>query len=207
MSFTLLNYAIMRQFLQIVVMLFLGHEAFSQMKVMLGDFKNLKGIATYNVTFDYTDLQVHGFDSEDAYLQDKMAKRETKEGEAENFKENWYSDRTNKYEPKFIEYINNRFEKGEIQVGRNNDAPYTMYIKTTWIYPGYNVVAGKEPAKISATITISESANPGNILLVVDFKRSIGLEPGTFEFDQGYRIAGAYEKLAKNMVIQLKRFL
>ena len=207
MSFTRLKYASMKQLLLSVVTLFLGHAAFSQMKVVSGDFKNLKGIATYNVTFDYSDLQVHGFDSEETYLQDKMAKREAKEGEAENFKENWYSDRENKYEPKFIEYINNRFEKGEIQVARNSDAPYTMHVKTTWIYPGYNVVAGKEPAKISATITISETANPKNILLIVDFKRSIGLEPGTFEFDQGYRIAGAYEKLAKNMVMQFKRFL
>lgn len=52
-----------------------------------------------------------------------------------------------------------------------------------------------------------ESGNPQNVLLVVDFKRSIGLELGTFDFDQGYRIAGAYEKLAKNMAMQLKRLL
>ncbi|HEU0136192.1 MAG TPA: hypothetical protein VFQ50_02785, partial [Flavobacterium sp.] len=70
-----------------------------------------------------------------------------------------------------------------------------------------NVGIGKEPSKISATISVFETANPANVLLEVDFTKSVGLEPGTFDFDQGYRIAGAYEKLAKNMVIQIKRFL
>lgn len=180
---------------------------FAQLKVISGDFKNLKGISQYNVVFDYKDLQVHGFETEEAYLKEKMKKREEKEGEAQKFKENWYSDRENKYEPKFIEYINKRFENGEITASKNGDAKFTMNVKTIWIYPGYNVGAGKEPAKISAVITIFETANPQNVLLIVDFKRSIGLEPGTFDFDQGYRIAGAYEKLAKNMAMQLKRFL
>ncbi len=80
-----------------------------------------------------------------------------------------------------------------------------MNVKTTWIYPGYNVVGGNEPAKISAIITIFETENPTEILLKVEYTRSIGL--GMFDFDQGYRIAGAYEKLAKNLVMQLKRLL
>ncbi len=180
---------------------------YSQMKVRSGEFKNLKGITDFYVTFDYSDLEVHGFESEEAFLEEKMQKREHKEGAAENFRENWFKDRAEKYEPKFIEYFNDRFDDGEIQIGLDSTARYTMHIKTTWIYPGYNVVAGKEPAKISATISVFETGNPANVLLVVDFKRSIGLEPGTFEFDQGYRIAGGYEKLARNMAIQLKRFV
>lgn len=193
--------------LVLLFLLFNSNFGFSQLKVTSGDFENLKGISVYNVTFDYKDLRVHGFETEEAYLKEKMEKRQEKEGEAEKFKENWYADRKNKSEPKFIEYINKRFENGEIKVAEDSEAKYTMNVKTTWIYPGYNVGAGKEPAKISAIITIFESANPQNVLLVVDFKRSIGLEPGTFDFDQGYRIAGAYEKLAKNMAMQLKRIL
>jgi hypothetical protein len=68
-------------------------------------------------------------------------------------------------------------------------------------------VAGTEPAKISAVITIMETDNPSQILLEVEFDKSIGLEVGTFDFDQGDRIAKAYEKLAKNMAMQLKRVL
>ena len=82
-----------------------------------------------------------------------------------------------------------------------------MDIKTTWIYPGYNVVAGSEPAKVSAIVTVYETKNPSNVLLSLKFDKSIGLPQGQFDFNQGERIAGAYEKLAKNLTIQLKRFL
>jgi hypothetical protein len=167
----------------------------------------LKEITKYNVTFDYSGQNVQGFETEEAFLKEKMDKRKEKDGAAEKFKKDWYEDRENKYEPKFIEYFNKRFEKGEIKVGKNIDAKYTMNIKTTWIYPGYNVVAGAEPAKISAIITITETENPKNILVSLEFDKSIGLEQGQFDFDQGYRIAGAYERLAKNLVIQLKRFI
>lgn len=192
----------------ILVFLFVVSIASAQRyKELSGDLKNLKGISEYNVTFDYSGQNVQGFETEEAFLKEKMDKRKDKEGAAEKFKKEWFEDRENKYEPKFIEYFNKRFEKGEIKVGKNTGVKYTMNIKTTWIYPGYNVVAGAEPAKISAIITIAETENPTNVLVSLEFDKSIGLEQGQFDFDQGYRIAGAYERLAKNLVIQLKRFL
>jgi hypothetical protein len=196
----------MKQYFLFIFIFWVG-VTFSQQKILEGNFKNLKGISKYTVTFDYSGLQVHGFDSEEEYLKEKMEKRAHKEGEAEKFKSDWYADRSAKYEPKFIEYFNKRFDKGEIILAKDSNAKHTMNVKTTWIYPGYNVVAGNEPAKISAIITIFETENPTDILLKVEYTRSIGLEEGMFDFDQGYRIAGAYEKLAKNIVMQLKRLL
>ncbi len=195
----------MKYYHLLLLLLFFNQDGFSQQKIRQGNFKNLKGISSYTVTFDYSDLQVHGFDSEEAFLKEKMEKRAHKEGEAEKFRADWYADRSTKYEPQFIAYFNRRFDNGEISVTNNSQNQHTMHIKTTWIYPGYNVVAGNEPAKISAVITIFETGNPTNVLLEVEFTRSIGLEGSTFDFDQGYRIAGAYEKLAKNMVMQLKK--
>jgi hypothetical protein len=77
-----------------------------------------------------------------------------------------------------------------------------MTVKTTWIYPGYVV----EPAKITATILISAVGNP-KPLLEIQFEKVIGIEDNAYNGDQGYRIAGAYEKLAKLLTIQLKRVL
>lgn len=175
--------------------------------LLSGDFKNLKGISEYNIIFDYKELKVYDFDTEETYLAEKINKRKENEGKSETFKKDWYQDRENKYEPTFIESFNKRFEKGEIKCEKNKDLKYTMNIKTTWIYPGYSVVAGSDPAKISATVAVFETAHPDKILLVIAFDKSIGLKQGTFDFDQGYRIAGAYEKLAKNITMQLKRFL
>ena len=80
--------------------------------VLSGELKNLKGITEYNVTFDYSEIMVNGFNSEAEYLEDKMKKRENVEGKAEKFKEEWYANRKNMYEPAFIDYFNKSFKNG-----------------------------------------------------------------------------------------------
>lgn len=178
--------------------------ALAQEKVTEGSFKSLAGITSYNVVFDYKDIKVYFFNTEEDFLKDKMAKREG--AKAEEFRKKWFNDREALYEPKFIAYFNERM-KGKVTVAKNPSAQYTILIKTTWLYPGYNVGIGKEEAKISAVITVYETANPANVLLKVEYDKSIGIEPTEKSGDPGYRIAGAYEKLAKNFTIQLKRFV
>lgn len=188
------------------LLLLVGAQLSAQrFELLKGELKNLKGISEYNVTFDYSDLTVHGYNTEAAYLEDKMKKRE-KSGKAEQFKQEWYANRKNMYKPAFINYFNNVFKKGEIRVGENPSAQYTMEIKTTWVYPGYDAGTDTEPAKISAIVTVIETANPANVLCSIAFEKSIGLshEIGN---SLGDRISWAYEKVAKNLTIQLKRFL
>src|SRR6476620_8926866 len=182
-----------------IVLLFFGTANAQRYNLITGDFSNLKGISEYNVVFDYSGLAVQGYESEAAYLKDKMDKRQETEGAAELFERNWFQNRQDRYEPKFIESFNKRFEKGEIKVGKNPAAKYTMTIKTTWIYPGYNAVAAVEPAKMSALVTVTETANPTKQLIAVEFNKSVGIEHRMLEFHQGLWIAGAYEKLAKNI--------
>lgn len=172
-------------------------------ELLEGDLKNLKGISEYNITFDYSDMKVHGYESEEAFLNDKMDKRRNVEGKAEKFREEWFSDRENRYEPLFIAYFNKRFAKGEIKLVKDTALKYTMNVKTVWVYPGYVV----EPAKITAIITVYETGNTKSVLAALEFEKSIGLEDNQYNGHRGERMAGAYEKLAKNMVIQLKRFL
>lgn len=177
--------------------------------ILSGKLKNLEGIKSYNVTFDYTDLQIHGFESEEAYVQHKVDNR-IKHGDpdkAERFEKTWRTDRSEKWEPGFIKYFNDVFKEGEISVARNPELKYTMHIQSKWIYPGYGAVVAAEPAKLTAVITVSETANPANVLLVIEFEKLIGFEKSSFVFNLGDRISAAYEKLAKNLTIQLKRFL
>ncbi|WP_293891459.1 hypothetical protein [Flavobacterium sp.] len=62
-----------------------------------------------------------------------------------------------------------------------------------------------EPAKISAVISIFETENPSHLLVVIAFDKSIGIVKDYR--GQGDRIKGAYEKLAKSLTLQMKRFL
>lgn len=192
-------------------MLFSALQLFSQRyKILSGDLKNIKGISEYYCVFDYKDMQVNGFDSEEAFLKEKIEKRKKYDngkdlkGKAIAFEKDWFEDRINKYEPAFMNYFNEMLEKENVKATKNSQAKYVMNIKTTWIYPGYEV-ADVEPAKISALITIYETSNPNNTILSIQFEKAIGIVKDYRK--QGDRIAGAYEKLAKNLTIQMKRFL
>src|SRR6187402_1646795 len=88
-------------------------------EIKSGKLENLKGITEYNVTFDYSQINVNGYKTEAEYLEDKMKKREKVEGKAEKFKEEWYANRKNMYEPAFINYFNKSFKNGEIKVAEN----------------------------------------------------------------------------------------
>ena len=193
----------MKKSLLFLLLLF-AFQGFSQrFTVLAGDYKNLKGISQYNVTFDYTNLKVHGFETEADYINEKKLKRKDKEGKAEEFEKEWYESREKQYEPAFIAYFNKKFEKGEVVCSKNSELQYTMNVKTKWVYPGYF----SEPAKISAIITFTETKNPSNVLFSLEYEKSIGYEDGDFNGRLDNRITGAYEKLAKNITLQLKRLL
>lgn len=177
----------------------------AQGKVVAGDFKNLASVKAYHVIFDYTNIKVAHFETEEDFLKDKMAKREGEK--AKNFRTKWFADREANYEPKFIAYFNKRMEGKGVTAAKNPDAQYTMHVKTLWLYPGYNVGIGAEEPKITAVVTVYETANPTNILLKIEYEKSPGVEPEKDRFDAGNRIAGAYEKLAKNFTMQLRRFV
>ena len=181
--------------------------AFAQkLKVTNGDIKNLKEITTYNLEFDYTDVQIPKFDSEEDFLADKMQKREEKEaGGGEKFKKSWFADREERYRPKFTESFNKRFDDGEVSAGINPDAEYTMMVHSTRIYAGYNVGVVRRNAEIDAIITVFETANPDNVLFSGEYTRAQGNGAMGYDFDTGFRISECYAKLAKTFAGYIKK--
>lgn len=189
----------------ILTLLFVSSFAMAQkMTVLSGDFKNLKGISEYNLVFDYSNLKVDKFDTEEEFLADKMKKREEK-GTDEDFKKSWFSDRQERYEPKFIESFNKRFD-GQIKADKNlASAKHTALVKTTWLYPGYNVGVMRQPAKLDAIITVTEKTNPSNVLLSVRYEKALGNGAMGYDFNSGYRISEAYAKLAKEFAAHINK--
>ncbi|WP_313112082.1 hypothetical protein [Aequorivita sediminis] len=179
---------------------------FSQkVKVIEGNFKNLKGIAVYNLEFDYTGVQIPKYDSEEAFLKDKMEKRENKEaGAGEEFKKSWFADRKERYEPKFIESFNKRFD-GEISVAKDVDAEYTMKIHSTMIWAGYNVGIVRKNAKLQATVSVYKTSNLSEVLWSANYTKVEGGGAMGYDFDSGFRISEAYAKLAKEVAYNLKK--
>ncbi|CAM4316013.1 hypothetical protein ZORO111903_13045 [Zobellia roscoffensis] len=189
----------MSKFLVMALLVVSATTYAQKMKVKEGDIKNLKDISAYTLEFDYSNLEIPKFDSEEDFLADKMAKREEKEaGTGEKFKESWFADREERYEPKFIESFNKRFDDGEVSVSMDA-ADYTMKIHTTKIYAGYNVGIVRKNAEISAVITVYETANPTNVLLEGTYEDVQGYGAMGNDYNSGYRISECYAKLAKNI--------
>lgn len=68
----------MKMKLSLFFLLCLSNLIFSQrFKIIEGDLKNLKGITSYQVQFNYDKVAVHGFDSEEDFLKDKIEKERT----------------------------------------------------------------------------------------------------------------------------------
>lgn len=176
-------------------------------KTLEGKTKNLKGITTYNLEYDYSDVQIPKYDSEEEFLEDKMAKREEKEaGTGEEFKDSWFDDREKRYEPKFKESFDKRFDEGEFNVSKENtDAKHTIKIHTTKLYAGYNVGVVRRNAEIDAVLTIYESENPSNIIWSGKFSKVQGAGAMGYDFNSGYRISECYAKLAKEFAKMLKK--
>jgi len=168
-----------------------------------GNIKNLKGIVEYNLLFDYDNIKVDKFENEEEFLKDKMGKRDEKfpgEGKGEAFKKSWFADREGRYEPKFIESFNKRFDNGAVKVDKGlESAKHTMKIKTTWIAPGFNVGVMRRPSLVNTIITVYETANPSTILYAAEFLNAPGNGAAGYDFNSGYRISESYAKLAKTL--------
>lgn len=189
----------MKKSIAIVVVLLSTTLMFSQKaKVLDGDIKNLKGIAQYDLVFDYEGVQIPKYDSEEEFLADKMKKREDKEaGTGEKFKNSWFADREERYEPKFIESFNKRFGDGQVKVGKDQGADHIMKVQTTLLYAGYNVGVVRKNSKIDAIISVYKKDDPSNVLYSVKYTKAEGGGAMGYDYDSGYRISESYAKLAK----------
>ena len=169
--------------------------------VTKGDWSDLKGITEFNLEFDYSDLEIPKYDSEEAFLEDKIAKREEKEpGTGEKFRESWFSDRENYYEPRFIETFNDRYKDGLVKVDRDlGNAEYTMKVHTTFIYPGYNVGVVRNNSKLEVTLSVYKNDSPDDVIFEVDYTKIEGAGNGGYDFNSGQRIADAYIIFARRL--------
>jgi len=175
-----------------------------KIKVKNGNIGNLKGVDEYNVVFDYSNVVIPGYDTEELFLKDKMAKREEKLiGDGERFKKSWFDDRHNLYEPYFIKHFNEYFiMKRKINVEKNRvSSKYTMLVKTGLIYPGYNIGVFAQNSKLEATISIYETGSPGNIL----FSTKTIFVQGKASYNGGVRIANTYGILGRAFAGYLRR--
>lgn len=169
-----------------------------KIKLVDGDLGFLKGTKDLGVEFVYENLTV-GKMSEEEYIENKVAEVEEREpGTGEAWPDLWYGDRTEHYEPKFIELFNDVMVGEGVTLTESVEVTdYKMIVNTIFIEPGFNVGVMRKSAMINLVVGFVATDNPETILATVTIDKSPGGTPFGYDYDTGIRVGEAYAKAAK----------
>lgn len=175
-------------------------------KTEAGSLEALSGIDRYKVVFEYAeDLKIPKYASEEAFLEAHAQKKDKKElGSGEDFKNQWITNRTEQFEPKFVQEFNffNLKEK-QVTVARNvSDADFIMVVHTSLIDPGNSNFIFKKDARLEVTIRIYKSDTPNQILYLTEM---VDVHSKGASIDDYDRIMSAYAELGRGLSKHLSR--
>ncbi|MEI6764752.1 MAG: hypothetical protein WCM76_03865 [Bacteroidota bacterium] len=174
--------------------LLLGTSVNAQkVKVVSGSFASLKGQTSLNVEFNYDGMTV-GKENEDAYIKRTIeAKNKAKAGDGDAWVTKWKDDRTNRYQPEFLKYLNSVIGKKGITASEGAaDARYKLIVKTLVIEPGLytGISYAEKPTWINTIITLVDDS--GSELAKVTIDKCQGEAFSYANYDIGLRISIAY---------------
>ena len=167
--------------------------------ILSGDPKYFKNSINYHIRFDYSNLKVGQYADEKSYIEymkDDAEKR--KEGSSDNWEKKWYSDRTNVFQPKFIELFN-KFSGNKIKIDTvYKNQQYVLSLHTQFLEIGFNKNFTKSPTYINVIATIYEP-NSSEKPLIISMVNVIGDEAFSSYSDDYRRIEEAYAKCGKEL--------
>jgi len=183
-----------------VVIVIFATAAFGQkMKVESGNFSFLNGQSELKVEFNFDKATFYNEKmSEEEYIDKRIQDITADKGkaEADKWSNDWNYSKENTFIDKFISSFNKNID---IKASKEADSKYTLIVETTWIYPGWFVGVMKQPAKVSTSLRFVETANPGNVLLVIESQNAPGDGNLVGVANNNDRIAEGYAKTAKTL--------
>ncbi|WP_431243587.1 hypothetical protein ACQ9BO_03055 [Flavobacterium sp. P21] len=187
----------------VIALLLISGTAFSQnMEVINGNFDFLKDQKDINIEFDYSNFTMMKENKPEAqYVEEHKADLDQKaKGNGNLWHKRWIVAKDQIWTPKFLEIGNIIFTKAgkEMNFQEGLNTPYTLIVKTVWIYPGWDAGIMKQPAKVSTILTFVESANRSNVLLEISSMEAPGDQWGN-NFNNETRIGEGYAKTAKSL--------
>ncbi|KQS93470.1 hypothetical protein [Chryseobacterium sp. Leaf394] len=171
-----------------------------------GNLSFLKGQTEVNVERNYGSplFQAENF-TETEYLDRRHKETVAKKGEAawKTWIDTWEQHVETIWTEKFIEGLN---KSKKIKFAQNVETKYTLIIHPKWMYAGWQGFV-TQPGKLSAEITIVETANPSNVLATLKGDKIEGTG-SKVDYGMEYgRISAAYEKTGKEFGKELKKAL
>ncbi|RLD76713.1 MAG: hypothetical protein DRJ15_14890, partial [Bacteroidetes bacterium] len=90
-----------------ILFFFLTETNAQKIKVEQGELSSFKGITELNVEYDYSDMGVGKFKTEEAYIEKKKNDyNEDEPGKGDAWEEEWNADKENTYQMKFEQLFN-----------------------------------------------------------------------------------------------------
>lgn len=174
--------------------------------IISGNLGFLKGQTEVNVERNYGSplFQADNF-SETEYLERRHKETVAKKGEAawKTWIDTWEQHVETIWTEKFVEGLN---KSKKIKFAQNIEAKYTLIIRPTWMYAGWSGFV-TQPGKLSAEITIVETANPSNVLVTMKGDKIEGVG-SKVDYGMEYgRLSAAYEKTGKEIGKEIKKTL
>lgn len=171
--------------------------------VVKGDYTFLNDQKEINVEFDYSKLALMKENkTETQYIDDRQAElNEKTKGVGDIWKKKWVGAKEMIWNPKFLELVNIVLAKKKkeisFQEGLTN-AKYTLIVQAVWIYPGWDVMMMKQPAKVTTNLKFVETANKANVVLEISSENAPGDQWGN-NFSNESRIGEGFAKTGKSL--------
>ncbi|MBB4800755.1 hypothetical protein HNP37_000794 [Flavobacterium nitrogenifigens] len=187
----------------IIACFFISGVIFAQdMNVVQGNFDFLKDQKEVNVIFDYSDFTMMKEKMPEAqYVQEHKADLDKKaKGNGNIWEKKWIAAKDQIWTPKFLEIANTVLtkEKKDLNFQEGLKTPYTLIVKTVWLFPGWDAGIMKQPAKVTTNLKFVDSANKSNVLLEITSDEAPGDQWGS-NFSNESRLGEGYAKTAKSM--------
>ena len=182
--------------------LFLTSVQAQKISVKSGDLGFLQEVTELNAEYDYSQMVVGKFKTEQAYIDKKKQERDEKEpGTGDLWEAEWHDDKEKTYHVKFEELFNIIMygKNQEIRTGSFPNADHTVIVRTTFLEPGFNIGISRKDASINVEFVFVETDNPENILAVITMDKVPGRGAMGGDFDTEYRIGEAYAKAGKEL--------
>lgn len=170
-----------------------------KVKLAEGDLAFLKGETELNVVYDFSSLQVGDFPSEKSYKDKKIKELNEKEaGRGDKWAESWERDKEVRFPEKFEELLEKGLSGRKIHAGRNNEnAKYSLIVRTKFIEPGFNVGVASRPAGVSYEYVFVDKNDETKVLARLTQEKVPGAQAMGMDYDTGTRISESYAKGGK----------
>lgn len=173
-----------------------------KMELKSGDLAVLKNEKEVNVEFNFSNVKLMKENKSEAeYVADRQAELNGKaKGNGDIWKKKWEAAPEGIWKPKFLELINTVLTKEDKNVTFQeglSSAKYTLIVDIDWIFPGWDVYMMKQPAKVTTTLKVVESANKSKVLAEVTSENAPGDQWGN-NFSNESRIGEGFAKTGKS---------